>query len=159
MVAIGAPAWCGTLPLFIIERSLNANVVHYDAQTTADGKLDPRQPVVAYWIMAAEDGRRQELNLVERLRAYGVSVHTEVAGDSYRVVLAAEKRREIRVYRLGDAVRAEMQIAGRRAYLQRVFVGTRKSFGLPVPSYVELFGIDIAAGEQCRARGAAEERK
>jgi len=23
--------------------------VHYDAQLTADGKLDPKEPVIAYW--------------------------------------------------------------------------------------------------------------
>src|SRR5712691_865167 len=66
------------LPLFVIERSVNANVVHYDAKLGPDGKLDPREPVVAYWIMGAEDGRRQDLNAIERLRAYGFS--TQVSG-------------------------------------------------------------------------------
>jgi Domain of unknown function (DUF4833) len=135
--------------LFVIERSLNANVVHYDAQTTADGRLDPKHPVVAYWIM--EDGHRQELNFVERMKAYGITVHAEAA-DSFRLVLAAEKNREIHVYRQDGAVRAEMQIAGHRAYLQKVFVETRKSFGLQMPSYVELFGVDIATGEQCHEK-------
>ena len=40
-----------TSPLFIIERNKNANVVHYDARLTADGKLDPKEPVIAYWVM------------------------------------------------------------------------------------------------------------
>jgi hypothetical protein len=44
--------------LFVIERSTNANVVHYDANIAADGQLDPRQPISAYWVMAAEDGHR-----------------------------------------------------------------------------------------------------
>src|ERR1039457_4263601 len=51
----------GTQPLFIIERNKNANVVHYDAQLTADGKLDPKRPVIAYWVMLAQGGRRQNL--------------------------------------------------------------------------------------------------
>ena len=48
--------------LFIIERSTNKNVIHYDAKFGKDGKLDPKNPVVAYWIMAAEDGRRESLS-------------------------------------------------------------------------------------------------
>ena len=42
---------------------MNANVVHYDARLTADGKLDPKEPVIAYWVMLAKDGHRQKLNL------------------------------------------------------------------------------------------------
>ncbi len=60
------------VPLFVIERSVNGNTVHYDAKLK-DGKLDPQQPVVAYWILS-ENGKRQELNLLERLKAYGFSI-------------------------------------------------------------------------------------
>ena len=41
--------------LFVIERSKNANVVQYDARLTADGVLDPKEPVKVYWILLAED--------------------------------------------------------------------------------------------------------
>src|SRR5258707_8107995 len=60
------------VPLFTIERSVNGNVVHYDARLK-DGKLDPQQPVVVYWVMG-ESGRHQELNFLERLKAYGFSI-------------------------------------------------------------------------------------
>jgi len=66
-----AAAQAKTQPLFIIERSKNANVVHYDARLDADGRLDPKEPVVAYWIMLAEDGRRENLNWIEKRKAYG----------------------------------------------------------------------------------------
>jgi hypothetical protein len=56
--AAPATAQIKTSPLFIVERSKNANVVHYDARLTADGKLDPKEPVTAYWVLLAEDGRR-----------------------------------------------------------------------------------------------------
>ena len=65
----GDPA--DTHPLFIIERSKNTNVVHYDARLTADGKLDPEEPVIAYYVMLAEDGRRKELSWIEKKMAYG----------------------------------------------------------------------------------------
>jgi hypothetical protein len=64
-----APAQKKTQPLFIIERSKNANVVHYDAQLTADGEIDPNEPVIAYWVMLATDGHREELNWIEKKKA------------------------------------------------------------------------------------------
>ena len=69
---ISASAQSLTVPLFTIEKNTNANAVHYEARLTRDGRLDPIQPVIAYWVMAAEDGRRQALNFIERTRAYRV---------------------------------------------------------------------------------------
>src|SRR5712691_7603522 len=77
------------LPLFVIERNVNTNVVHYDAKLGPDGKLDPQQPIVAYWIMGAEDGRRQELNLLERSRAYGFSAQAQ-GMDIYKMTIVSE---------------------------------------------------------------------
>src|SRR5689334_9122752 len=44
----------GPFGLFVIERSKNANVIHYDAHVAKDGSLVASEPVVAYWIMKAE---------------------------------------------------------------------------------------------------------
>jgi len=134
------------LPLFIIERSINANVVHYDAKLSDDGNLDPQEPVVAYWIMAAKDGHRQELNLLERVKAYGFTVHPDASGKFYHMELVSQRRRDIHVYRDGDVVRAETLIAGQPAYLQKVFVSARHLVLLPTPEYVEMFGIDVKTG-------------
>ena len=40
--------------------------MHYEARLTADGKLDPKEPVIAYWVMRAEDGHREELTWMEK---------------------------------------------------------------------------------------------
>ncbi len=62
---------CG--PLFVIARSLNANVVLYEAAYRRDGTLDPEKPLTVSWRLDAQDGRREGLNFIERMRAYGVS--------------------------------------------------------------------------------------
>jgi hypothetical protein len=145
------------LPLFVIERSVNSNVVHYDAKIGADGKLDPSQPVVAYWIMRAEDGRRQELNLLERTRAYGFSIQPQRQAqgmDAYKMTIVSERKREILVTHDGDAARAEMQIGGCHAYLQRIFVSTHKSLLVNFAESAELFGVDVASGKVCQERVA-----
>ena len=138
------------MPLFTIERSTNANVVHYEARLK-DGKLDAHEPVVAYWIMAAEDGRRQELNLIERIKAFGFNIHPESVPESYRMVIVSDKKKEIRVIRVGNSVRAEATIGACNAALQKIFISSHKSF-LSQPDYAEMRGTDITTGAPCSER-------
>jgi len=72
--AVSNPATCFSKEpeiehLFRIERSKNANVVQYDAQLTPEGKLKPEKPVIAYWIMNANSGEKEDLNWVEKKMA------------------------------------------------------------------------------------------
>src|ERR1700679_1654897 len=94
------------VPLFTIEKSSNANRVQYEARVGADGHIDSHQPVVAYWIMAAEDGRRQDLNLLEKAKAYGFTLHRD-GEDSYRLWVVSHREKEIHVFRDDRTVRAE----------------------------------------------------
>ncbi len=137
-----------TKPLFYIERSKNANIVRYEAQLNKDGTLNPKEPVVAYWVMSAEDGRREDLNLVERTKAYGFDIEPDGSGKSYLLTLAAYKKRGIRVYARGNNVKAEMVIDGKPAYLEKVFISSKENLVLPTVLYIELFGKDVSTGEK-----------
>jgi hypothetical protein len=134
------------VPLFTIERSINANVVHYEAKVK-DGRLDLREPVVAYWIMATEGGRRQALNFLERTRAYGFTTLAEQIGESYKMFLVSDRKREIRVVDQNGAVHAEAIIAGAQAYLQRIYITARKALLFDTADSAELYGIDVATGQ------------
>ena len=150
-----------TQPLFVIERNTNANVVHYDANLTAGGDLDPARPVMAYWIMSAQDGRREELTSFERSRAYGFTLEPGHNPNSYRLALVAQKQRDIEVYRQGGTVRAETVIGGRPAYLKRIFVSSHRVLAVPTVRYFELCGTDVATGRDICERvqpGASSER-
>ncbi len=130
----------GSQRLFVIERSLNANVVVYDAVRGGDGRLDPAHPVSAYWLMKADKGQREELSALERMEAYGF----DLAGGSrggVTITLKALKDRPIQVRLAGRRAIAVTRIAGREAVLRRVFVQTRVGHALDV-EYVELFGQD-----------------
>jgi hypothetical protein len=144
------------VPLFVIERSVNGNVVHYDAQLK-DGKLDPQQPVVAYWVMA-ENGRRQELTLLERLKAYGFSIFPDKQAEVFRMTLVSDKKREIRVVHMGSEVRAEAQIGHCSAHLQKIFIESKKSWMINMPEYADMIGSDIQTGAECRERVMPGER-
>jgi hypothetical protein len=139
------------VPLFVIERSTNANVVHYDAKLK-DGKLDPQQPVIAYWVMAAEDGRRQELNLIEKLKGYGFTVHPDGAPESYLMTIVSDKKKEIHIVHMGSSVRAEAHIGGCDAYLEKIFIESKKSWLISLPEYAEMIGTDMYTGAPCRER-------
>src|SRR5579863_4377073 len=136
-----------SVPLFTIEKSSNANRVQYDARLTAEGHFDPHQPVVAYWIMAAENGRRQELNILERAKAYGFTLHQDGL-DSYRLWVVSHPKKEIHVYRDGEKVRAEAVIGGRVALVDKIYIQMKKSFVLSFPDFGEMFGFDRETGEK-----------
>jgi hypothetical protein len=145
------------VPLFTIERNTNANVVHYEARLK-DGKIDPHQPVVAYWIMAAEDGRRQELNLIEKVKAFGFNIHPEPVPEAYRMVIVSDKKKEIRVVRVGNSVRAEVNIGACNAALRKIVINAHKSFLIGLPEYAEMQGTDISTGAPCLERVTPGER-
>ncbi len=148
LLAATATAQMKTSPLFIVERSKNANVVHYDAQFTAEGTLNPKEPVIAYWIMLAEDGRRKKLSWLERKKAYGFTVEADQSVNSYKMTMVAVPEHQITVKQEGDAVRAEVDIDGRLAILEKMFVNTADGLFGPKVLFIEVYGKDLQTGEK-----------
>ena len=126
--------------LFIIARSKNANIVRYDVHRKPDGQLNFVHPIDAYWLMRAENGRREELSWMERELAYGFSV-SRVSNIGYSLQLLAFKQREIRVEYSGGTYRALVLISGKLARLNRIFVSSDEGGILPRVRYVELQGM------------------
>lgn len=137
-----------TRPLFIIERSKNANVVHYDARLTADGELDPKEPVIAYYVMLAEDGRRKELNWIEKKMAYGFDMKPDPSGNGYHMTIMGAPQQTITVRKEGNAIRAELVIAGRPAVLEKMYIQASEGLVWPKVHYIELHGKDLLTGEK-----------
>ena len=152
LLAAPAVAQMRTSPLFIIERNVNANVVHYDARLTSDGKLDPKNPVIAYWVMLAEDGRREELGWIEKKKAYGFTIKPDPAVNGYKMTLVAAPERQIAVKKEKDAVRAEAVINGRPAVLEKMYINASDGLTGPKVHYIEVYGKDLQTGEQRREK-------
>jgi uncharacterized protein DUF4833 len=138
-------------PLFIVERTTNANVVHYDARLTSDGEIDSRSPIVVYWTIGSAAGRREDLSLLERRLAWGFKVRQEPSGR-YTMTIVAQKQIEVHVYRKDGVVRAETSISGSRAYLKKIFVNIEGPILFPKVNYLDLFGSEIEAGTELRQR-------
>jgi hypothetical protein len=141
-LAKGAP----TQPLFKIEQSENANFVQYEAQLGPGGTLNGAEPVAAYWIMRAEDGRRESLNFLEVKLAYGFKTWSEADGDGVFVQLVSYPQKKLRVYRVNGSYRVETVINGRLAFLERIYVKSVNGGILPRVEYLELYGNDIRTG-------------
>jgi hypothetical protein len=139
-------------PLFVIERSKNANIVKYDARLTPTGGLDAKQPVSVYWLLLAEDGRREDRNTLERVKAYGFDIKPDPAGATWIMILAAYRKRPITVRPTESGARAEIVIAGRPAQLDRLYINATDGRLLPSVNYIELFGTDLASGEKRHER-------
>jgi hypothetical protein len=137
-----------THPLFIIERSKNANVVHYDARLTADGNLYPEEPVIAYYVMLAEDGRRKELNWIEKTMAYGFDIKPDPSVSGYKMTMVATPQWPITVKKEGNAVRAELVIDGQPAVVEKMYINASDGPLWPTVHYIELYGIDLQTGEK-----------
>lgn len=130
--------------LFVIQRSLNANEVHYDVKTGADGAL-AEEPVVAYWVMKAEDGHREDLTFLERKMAYGFEVSG--SGSERDVTLVAWDLRKIRLTRVGERWRGRTSIDGQDAYLTRLFIQSEDGGVKPKVLFVDVFGEAVDGGK------------
>jgi len=134
-------------PLFKIERSKNANIIQYDAQVAADGKLDKKEPVVGYWIRLAERGQVQELNWIQRTFAFGFKAKLDSNRETAELDMAADFGRPIIVIRDGDQYRATAPIEDQHSYLDKIFIqASGKGMSVTV-EYIELFGMDVITGE------------
>jgi Domain of unknown function (DUF4833) len=148
-----APRELHALPsreLFTLGRSKNANVVKYAVRLGRDGQLDLAAPVEAYWLMLAEDGRREELTWTERQLAYGFSVSSPTR-EGFLLHLAACSTRVLRVSAAQGGFRAQLAISGQAAYLRRIFVRTDEGLLMPSVRYIEISGL-TAAGQSVSER-------
>jgi Domain of unknown function (DUF4833) len=152
LLAAPAAAQMKTSPLFIIERSKNANVVHYDARLTADGNLDPEEPVIAYWVRLAENGRREELSWIEKKKAYGFTIKPDPSASGYKMSLVAVPGPQITVKKEKDTVRAEAVIDGRPTILEKMYINASGGLTGPNVHYIEVYGKDLQTGEERREK-------
>jgi Domain of unknown function (DUF4833) len=139
-------------PLFAISWNLTANYVQYDAKLQ-NGKLDPKEPVKAYWIMKQTDGHHEELTILERLKGYGFSVRPGSEPNTLDLVVVSVKKKTLHIARNGDQFEVTLNIGNcESARLTRAHVQAHKWGLLPVGEYVDLTGVDVKTGEECQER-------
>ncbi|KAJ0400765.1 hypothetical protein P43SY_008715 [Pythium insidiosum] len=130
---------------FVIYRNKNKNVVVYSAKLQADGTLNPADPLDVYWVMFENDGHpREELNLIERNSAYGATVKPSATHPGhYEITLTSLKDRVILLVVENGKILAKGTINGvENCTLERVFVNSTTSWGMPKVQHIEIHGHD-----------------
>lgn len=129
--------------LFFIQRSKNTDEVHYDARLRADGSLDEKDPVDCYWINKGTDGGKRASITFFQKTAYGYDVEP-TGKESWALKLKAFKDRPMWIVKAGGRYRVQTTIAGKNAYMSRLYVATDESGVMPKVLYVDVFGEDAA---------------
>lgn len=146
------PVPADTNQIFYIQRSLNPNTVVYAANLDASGKLDPKEPVKAFWRRYNRGGYVKQLSLPERMLAYGVkAVMQDGPNGSYSFTVAALPERKIYVG-LDDKGHPEAfsKVGNRWVRLVYVYLEVDDSGFMPDVSAMDLFGYDKASGKPVR---------
>lgn len=132
--------------LFHIERNTNANIVVYDLLVEPGGSIQEKDPIDVHWVRLAEEGQRKDLSGIERRMAYGYK-EKEREGNELVIEMRADIGRLITVSALEGAYKARIDINGKAAFLEKVFIEANEGFGLPSVEFIELHGLDAESGE------------
>jgi len=133
--------------LFRIERSMNANIVCYDARLTPEGKLDPEKPIIAYWIMHANNNEKEDLKWIEKKLGFGFKVKYDIEYDLWVMDLVADIQRKVKVYKVNGKYLAETLIDSQPAFVEKLYIKFIEGGIHPKVEYMEFFGKCIKTGE------------
>jgi hypothetical protein len=136
--------------LFYISRSLNRNLVCYDAHLV-DGVLDTEDPLNIYWLNREENpGKTNGLNYFQKKMAYGYKLVSK-GNDFSEISLTAYPKRTMRICKHEGKYVCMVSINGQMAILSFIYVKAKPSNSLLV-EYVELNGLDIKTGATLKER-------
>ncbi|QCR24881.1 DUF4833 domain-containing protein [Pontibacter sp. SGAir0037] len=139
--------------MFFVQRDPNANTVVYELNRTAQGTLDEKEPVHAFWIRYADGGEQKELNYIQRKFAYGLNTK-KLGKDSYELKFVSYSKLVLYLRKGTDGkFHVYTTINQKEAILDRVFVRIEGgTFWVPNVLYVELKGRDAATGKAVTGR-------
>lgn len=169
-VAHGAQSACTKNPdypapeepgqVFYLQRTGNANTVVYTANFDAEGRIDRADPVKIFWRRFAEDSRRKKLGFLERILAFGVRIRPDrQAPGSYRAHLVSYPALKVRVDQPAPGTaRALLDISGRPAQLDCIYVELLSSTFIPEIGHIEIVGRALDGGERVTQRLFVDQR-
>ncbi len=131
--------------LFYIQRSVNCNVVVYDAMMTNEKEL-AENPIKIYWITYEKGGMIEQLNNKQRKFAYGINL-TKIAKNHYEFTLVAYDKLKFNLAldSLGEPF-VSVVVNNKALRLQKLFIKAKGLFN-PTVKYIEFYGTAIPTGE------------
>ncbi len=132
------------LQLFYLQRTANTNTIVCELNYNSKGQLDEENPVHVFWIRYAEDGKRKELNYIQRVFAYGINAQP-IGNGIYKLNFVSYKKQSFLLMPSPKDKKYRVYITfnKKQFILNRLFLKVDGgSFWLPNIVYMELKGID-----------------
>lgn len=133
--------------LFQLERSTNENIVCYDVNLDG-GKLNAKKPIDVYWSMLSDPTDRSELNFFERTVVFGCNIVSK-KDNEVKFSIKASNKKIMQVCQHQGKWRAVTTIAGRKAYVTRMYVKMKSAVKA---EYLDIFGKDLETGADVKER-------
>uniref|UniRef100_UPI003BAB19BF DUF4833 domain-containing protein n=1 Tax=Stappia sp. TaxID=1870903 RepID=UPI003BAB19BF len=133
--------------LFYLQRSTNSNTVIYAARFLEDGRLDPDEPIVAYWRRYNTTGEKLPLKMIEDSFAFGVRAQATPDPDVFRIYIVSYPERTATLRRTGPGEARLSLRAGAYEYEPvYAYVDVDESGMVPSVRSVSVIGRDMASG-------------
>lgn len=138
--------------LFYLQRTLDKNTVIYEVNYEANGQINRKKPVKAYWLDYDNGWTPSPLTRAQTMFAYGIESEPTYAGSKiFRINLVSYKKIKMHLKPGGKNKAYEIHITlrGRNYLLTNIFVNIIGGTYLrPNVSYIELRGKDLSTGER-----------
>ncbi|MBW6496989.1 MAG: DUF4833 domain-containing protein [Bacteroidales bacterium] len=133
--------------LFLINRSVDRNEVHYVVNLDKSGFLDKHQPVKVFWVKHEEKGQREPLTRIQNKFSYGLEfIHVDREKATFRII-AQDQLFEVSKGANGR-FRAVALKPNAQVVVERIFVQIDGgSFLVPKVSKVEIKGFTLETGK------------
>jgi hypothetical protein len=153
LLLLPLPAWSKEVHLFTIQRSKNANEVHYRLHVDAHCHLVSATPVEAVWHLVEESPAQTKVLTAVQQLAYG-AVQQHVAENWVSFHLRPLAQRRIKATATYDPHTAtcspsvHTEINAQWATLERIYVHAEERLLRPKVLYIDVFGKSLEAPPQ-----------
>lgn len=132
--------------LFRIERSINQNIVCYDANLK-NGLPDRKDPIDSYWSQLNNPKDRSEITMFDAI-AFGYKVKY-VSDKEYLFTLRASSKKTFKMCQYKGKWVATTDINGHEAQVTKLYVKMKTKL---TADYLDIYGVDLATGQQVKER-------
>jgi hypothetical protein len=137
-------------PLFIIERSRDADYLVYEVGKNSKDRSADSSPIDVYWIKKGDNSRIEPLTRIQNQYGYGIEVleKSDGTGDEWHFKIAAFPWYTFTLKQNGGKdYHVYIHLTGGEVEVEKLYVNfTNNSFWHPQVSYVILYGHDPHTG-------------
>lgn len=132
--------------LFYVQRTLNSNTVIYELNLDKDGNINESEPIKIYWIKYSQNNKVDELNYIQRNRAYGLQTKMiDKEKKSFKFSFVSYKSKDFYLIKSKEDNKYHVYgyVNNKLCILQNIFVKVEgSSLGIPNVKQVEVTAKD-----------------